>query len=443
MSLTPIWKTTVGEVANCLSLAIGQAGKHHLSQTSPFGTTARFFGYHPRTLLGRSSRTRGDKITEAALASSSLRLFPPWLPIIVVRSGILRNRFPVARCTTEFTVNQDLKVIVPQKDVDSTFLFWVLNQLESVVLRRAVKAGTTVESVDMQTLRRIEIPTPPLPQQRRIAEILSTLDEAIERTEGLIGKLQQIKAGLMHDLFTRGVTRAGHLRPPRDQAPHLYKHSPLGWIPNEWDVRQLENLYRTPIRDFGSFAMTNLITFLDFGVPFIKSEMIGVGEIIWDSVMFISEQVHQLLIKSHVQKGVILFSKIGSALGKAVIYDGSHGVCNSNAAVAKIGIDPRKADARFIMHFLNHDAARLQFRRIIVSLLPRINLGDIDRHFVPVPMIAEQGIVADRISACESQQRTEMNRVAKLREQKRGLMHDLLTGRVRVPVAAASEGGSA
>ncbi len=63
-------------------------------------------------------------------------------------------------------------------------------------------------------------------QQRRIAEILSTVDEAIEQTEALIAKYQQIKAGLMHDLFTRGVTPDGHLRPTRTQAPHLLQRIP-------------------------------------------------------------------------------------------------------------------------------------------------------------------------------------------------------------------------
>ncbi len=77
---------------------------------------------------------------------------------------------------------------------------------------------------------------PQPPQQRRIAEILSTLDETIEQTEALIAKYQQIKAGLMHDLFTRGVTPDGKLRPTRAEAPQLYKESPLGWIPKEWEL---------------------------------------------------------------------------------------------------------------------------------------------------------------------------------------------------------------
>src|SRR5205807_710318 len=71
-------------------------------------------------------------------------------------------------------------------------------------------------------------------EQHNIADILSTLDGTIEQTEALIAKYQQIKAGLMHDLFTRGLTADGRLRPTRTEAPHLYKQSPLGWIPEEW-----------------------------------------------------------------------------------------------------------------------------------------------------------------------------------------------------------------
>jgi type I restriction enzyme S subunit len=77
-------------------------------------------------------------------------------------------------------------------------------------------------------------------QQRRIAEILGTVDEVIEQTEALIAKQQQVKAGLMHDLFTRGVTATGTLRPPPAEAPHLYQDSPLGPIPKEWDYALLD-----------------------------------------------------------------------------------------------------------------------------------------------------------------------------------------------------------
>ena len=97
-----------------------------------------------------------------------------------------------------------------------------------------------------------------LETQQRIAEILSTVDEAIEQTGSLIEKIQQIKAGLMHDLFTRGVTADGWLRPRREEAPQLYKESSLGWIPREWNCELLDNLAdrgsgHTPNRNIASY----------------------------------------------------------------------------------------------------------------------------------------------------------------------------------------------
>jgi type I restriction enzyme, S subunit len=94
----------------------------------------------------------------------------------------------------------------------------------------------------LSDIRKIKVPVPDSQVQYRIAEILSTVDETIEHTEALMAKHQQIKAGLMHDLFTRGVTPDGHVRPTRFEAPHLYKETPFGWIPKEWETNPLGGL---------------------------------------------------------------------------------------------------------------------------------------------------------------------------------------------------------
>lgn len=82
----------------------------------------------------------------------------------------------------------------------------------------------------------------PVRVQERIANVLSCIDTAIEKTEALIAKHQQIKAGLMHDLFTRGVLPNGQLRPPRSEAPELYQETEIGWIPRGWRVEQAGTL---------------------------------------------------------------------------------------------------------------------------------------------------------------------------------------------------------
>ena len=106
----------------------------------------------------------------------------------------------------------------------------------NLISKSTVSANTNINQV---SLRQIETTLPPIHEQHRIAEILSTLDETIEQTEALIAKYQQIKAGLMQDLFTRGVTPDGKLRPTATEAPQLYKESPLGWVPREWEVGRL------------------------------------------------------------------------------------------------------------------------------------------------------------------------------------------------------------
>lgn len=99
-------------------------------------------------------------------------------------------------------------------------------------------------------------------------------------------------------------------------------HKLVGEIPHDWQCIDFCELYSKPIRGFGSFSSTKLITFLDDGIPFIKSEMIKEGAIDWTNTYYISEEVHKALNKSYVKSNTILFSKIGSALGKAVVYEG-------------------------------------------------------------------------------------------------------------------------
>ena len=100
-------------------------------------------------------------------------------------------------------------------------------------------------------MRRLQIARPPLPEQRKIARILSTVDDLIERTEALIAKYRAIKQGLMHDLLTRGVDASGRLRPPREEAPGLYRESAVGWVPREWEVKRLQDVAQV---DRGKFA---------------------------------------------------------------------------------------------------------------------------------------------------------------------------------------------
>src|SRR5437762_14368475 len=76
---------------------------------------------------------------------------------------------------------------------------------------------TTMTTISQPEIEQLPVPIPPLPEQRKIARILTTLDNLIDKTESLIIKYQAIKQGMMHDFFTRGVDAHGHLRPSQTE----------------------------------------------------------------------------------------------------------------------------------------------------------------------------------------------------------------------------------
>ena len=102
-------------------------------------------------------------------------------------------------------------------------------------MRDLVSAARSWRST-RKTPEAFEINVAPLPEQLKIAHILTTVDDLIDRTEALIAKLRAIKQGLMHDLLTRGVDEHGQLRPPREEAPELYRELAVGWVPREWEA---------------------------------------------------------------------------------------------------------------------------------------------------------------------------------------------------------------
>ena len=167
-----------------------------------------------------------------------------FLPGYIVKEGDILvgmdGEFHVARWRgVEALLNQRvLKVEVKNESlVVLDFLFHWLGPFIRKV--NDITAATTVKHLSTKDLTKAKAFFPEVKVQKKIAAILTATDTAIEKTEALIGKYQQIKAGLMHDLFTRGVLPNGKLRPAREQAPEQYQETAIGWVPREWSVSTL------------------------------------------------------------------------------------------------------------------------------------------------------------------------------------------------------------
>jgi hypothetical protein len=123
-------------------------------------------------------------------------------------------------------LNQHIFKVTAKDGVNKKWLFHALHLAKEKTERRA-HGGSGLVHVKRGELLSYRIPTPGAEEQRRIAEILDTIDEAIQKTETLIEKLKAIKQGLLHDLLTRGLDENGKLRNPKAH-PEQFKDSPLG-----------------------------------------------------------------------------------------------------------------------------------------------------------------------------------------------------------------------
>ena len=268
--------------------------------------------------------------------------------------------------------------------------------------------------------------SPHSPEQRRITEILDTADAAVRETERVIAKLRQVKQGLLHDLLTRGLDVHGHLRDP-DAHPEQFKDSPLGRIPWAWDLPELQNI-TIQIIDGTHYTPT----YVKHGVPFLRVTDIQDLKIDFTSVKRIPQEEHQALTaRCNPEPGDILYSKNGTVgIPRLIDWDQEFSIFVS---LALIKPKPSIIVPNYLVYVLSSDHVQNQIRLRSKRMTVRnLHLEEIREFWIPLPSLREQRRIAAVLHAHDARIRAEEAVLAKRRQVKRGLMDDLLTGRVRV-----------
>jgi type I restriction enzyme S subunit len=265
--------------------------------------------------------------------------------------------------------------------------------------------------------------------QKRIVSILDGIDTAIEKTEALIAKYQQIKAGLMHDLFTRGVLPNGKLRPPREQAPELYQETAIGWIPREWGVK--------PCADLCSRICVGIVIqptqyYVEDGVPAFRSANVREDGIDPNNFVYISAGANRLLAKSQVKTGDIVSVRTGYPGTSAVIPPEFQG---ANCIDILISTPNEKVTSEYLCDWINSSFGKGQVLRQQGGMAQQhFNVGEMRELLVALPDLNEQERIRGKIKSVSGKLAIEKALAEKLQAQKSGLMHDLLTGKVPVNI---------
>ncbi len=285
------------------------------------------------------------------------------------------------------------------------------------------------QRVDSEFFSKYHLEIPPRNEQRKIAKILTTVDNLIEKTEALIAKYEAIRQGMMHDLFTRGVDENGRLRPSYQEAPELYEETELGCFPKDWTILPLEDI-SIKIQDGTHFSpKTSSGTY-----RYITSKNIRFGYMNITECGWISEKEHLSIYgRCDVQFGDILLTKDGANTGNASINDLKEQF-SLLSSVAMIRSDPSLAEAGYILHYLLSPWCQQRIKDIMDgNAITRLTLDKIKKFRIPVPTLREQKRIANSIDSVHRKMKTEKNISKKIESIKTALMQDLLTGKVRVP----------
>ena len=316
--------------------------------------------------------------------------------------------------------SQDITLLAPTDAADQSYLYRTL--LNNADLLQQQSRGTTIQGVSREDVDSLPILLPPLPEQRAIAAVLDSIDEAIERTEAVIAATGQLRDSLLHQLLTRGVP-GWHTE---------WKDVPgLGTIPADWEVVRLGEVAEVK----GGKRLPKGSTFADedTGLPYIRVVDFRDRTVDTGDIRFLRSETHEFISRYTIRSADVYIS-IAGTIGLVGSVPASFDGANLTENAAKIVISKlHRLTQHFLLSYLDSFAGQSQIRERINALgQPKLALERIRTIQVPIPSLSEQKAIAgllDGVDAALEGARTERDGLQLLKES---TADALLTGRVRV-----------
>lgn len=323
----------------------------------------------------------------------------------------------------------NLLILRPGDQVDKKFLFYKLINAKPWFEKMAAQAINQA-SINQVTIKELQLE---LPQQKaeqaKIADILSTVDRAIEQTEALIAKQQRIKTGLMQDLLTRGIDEHGNLR---TEQTHKFKDSPLGRIPMEWANPLIGNI--AVHVGSGVTPRGGETVYTKEGILFIRSQNVHFGGLQLADVSYIPQRIHDTMRRSEVFENDVLLNITGASIGRCCAMPKINCPANVNQHVCAIRLDQAaQSDAGFLVAVIESSIGQNQILKFNAGgNREGLNYEQVKSFVIPWPEVEERQRSHALIK--ETEETLEVSRLTleKLCSIKTGLMQDLLTGKKRV-----------
>lgn len=268
----------------------------------------------------------------------------------------IRAPFP-GYCST------DILVLRARNGIDPGFVAQVF-QWEAVFNAAiATAAGTKMPRTCWNDLKGFRVPCPSdLEGQVRIAALLDTVDTTIAKSEAVVAKLKQVRAGLVHDLLTRGLDHNGETRDPVTH-PEQFTDSPLGKLPKDWGASRLSAL--CCYIGSGVTPRGGQDVYVSSGIVFIRSQNVTFDGLNLDDVAFIPERIHLTMLRSQVFAHDVLFNITGASIGRCCAMPSRLGTANVNQHVCVLRVPrARECDSTFLASVLGSPIGQRQLHAL-------------------------------------------------------------------------------
>ena len=308
---------------------------------------------------------------------------------------------------------------------DPNYFYYAVKNFEPYL--KGQTSGSGIPHVDKEVLGRLQVLLFETDEQTKIAEILSTLDQAIEQTEAIIAKQQRIKTGLMQDLLTKGIDENGNIR---SEATHEFKDSPQGRIPVEWDVTPAEVLCNAVID-----CKNRTPPETKDGHPVIRTPNVRNGKFVWNDLAFTDANSFKIwTARGQPRAGDVVITR-EAPFGEACVIPDEVAFPCLGQRMMMYQPDPAKLRSDYLVFAIYSERVQQRlFELAGGSTVGHIRVGDIRTLSIPHPLkIDEQTAIASAINEITTNLKILVSDLQKYSRLKTGLMHDLLTGKVRVP----------
>jgi type I restriction enzyme S subunit len=341
--------------------------------------------------------------------------------ILIVKDGATTGKVAIIKHLPyeKVAVNEHVFVIRVKhfNKISNEFLFYFLFSRFGQIQIKAKFHGM-IGGITKNDLETIKVLLPPLPEQKAIAKILSTIHKAIQKVDVIIEKTERLKKGLMQKLLTKGI---GHKE---------FKDTEIGRIPKEWRVVRLGELTKVTVGHVGK--INEYYTTENDGVLLLSTTNISENGIRLDEIKYVSREFHSKNKKSQVFPGDIIIARHGMSGTAATIPEFLKEAQCLNVVIIR---SSQKFYSKFVEYLFNFELTR---RRLLGwksgSVQGVVNTRVLEKFRIPLPPLSEQTKIASILSTVDKKLELERKRKEKLERIKKGMMNLLLTGKVRVRI---------